>query len=714
MTKSRKKIWLHIDRALSYSLGKQILILLLLLALTLSLSFALLSISDVDWRAFCEAKKMRWWLFPLYLLIDPNALNNLYVDYKPGGWLLFASTVIYILGTVVFTGMIIGVINNTIANRVDDHRNGLAHYLYSGHYVIMGYDEMVPSIIEEIFANDKGAFILLLTAFDAKKINERLKKSVARSQMSQIIVNYGQRTAKEYYNDIHLETAVEIYIVGNRTRPAHDAVNIECVDSICSYLKEHKLEQMPKRIICVFEDLDTYAAFQTSEIFNDVKDLDIEFVPYNFYAGWARQVFITRSYKEKSNEKSNPIKTISYPRLYGDGIGPNDDKYVHLVFVGTSNFAVSFAMEAAHLFHFPNFVEQNKTRRTRITFIEQNMEKEMPLFVTRNRNFFDVQTYLYKDISLETKPIPQQPQKPDFLDVEFEFIRGDIYSNTVQEEIRNWALDSKGQYLSIFLAMADQRNNFMMGMNMPEEVYDNEIPVFIRQDRADNFVTNLRESDRKKAIDKHLMHHKVVNGELESKEYKGRYANIFPFGMDDMAYCHDEVSFKRAKLINYLYETADYANHRFTDTVVLSTLSDEVIMEEANELWKKLTVAKKWSNLYCAYHIQYKTASLRTMRGLKPDDTSHDQCPLTEEEIQQLARVEHNRWNVEELLMGFRKPRPEEDKYNYDGEIAKALKGNKNIFIHHDIRPFDDLDEIQKMDFEIVKYIPWLLKMTEE
>lgn len=711
MTKSRKKIWLHIDRALSYSLGKQILILLLLLALTLSLSFVLLSVSGADWVAFCNAKKLRWWLFPLYLLIDPNALNNLYIDYKPSGWLLFASTVIYILGTVVFTGMIIGVINNAIGNRVNDHRNGLTHYLYSGHYVIMGYDEMVPSIIEEIFSNDKNAFILLLASYDAKKISERLKKSVARSKMDQIIVNYGQRTAKEYYNDIHLEAAVEIYIVGYRPLSAHDAINIECVDSICSYLKEHKSEQMPKRITCVFEDLDTYAAFQTSEIFNDVKDLDIEFVPYNFYAGWARQVFVTRSYKEKSN----PSNSISYPsRLYGDGIGPNDDKYVHLVFVGTSNFAVSFAMEAAHLFHFPNFDEKNKTRKTRITFIEQNMEKEMPLFVTRNRHYFDVQNYIYKDISLEAKPISEQPKKPNFLDVEFEFIRGDIYSNTVQEEIRNWALDTKGQYLSIFLAMTDQRNNFMMGMNMPDEVYDNEVPVFIRQDRADNFVTNLRESDREKAKDKKLMHHKVVNGKLESKEYKGRYANIFPFGMDDMAYCHDEVSFKRAKLINYLYETADYANHRFTDTVVLSALSDEALMEEANKLWKKLTVAKKWSNLYCAYHIQYKMASLRTMRGLKPDDKSHDQYPLTEEEILQLARVEHNRWNVEELLMGFRKPRPEEDKYNFDGEIAKTLKGNKNIFIHHDIRPFDDLDEIQKMDFEIVKYIPWLLKMTEE
>lgn len=248
-----------------------------------------------------------------------------------------------------------------------------------------------------------------------------------------------------------------------------------------------------------------------------------------------------------------------------------------------------------------------------------------------------------------------------------------------------------------------------MGMNMPDEVYDNAIPVFIRQDRADRFVTTLRVSDKKNAKEKGLKHHQVDNGTLESKDYKGRYANIYPFGMDDMAYCRDEVSFKRAKLINYLY--CNVKDGRFPDSLVLAAISDETLWKDADALWKGLSVADKWSNLYCAYSIPCKLASLRIMRGLKPDDTSQDQQPLTEKEIHTLAVVEHNRWNVEKLLMGFRRPKENEDKYEHP-EFKDELKANKKIFIHHDIRPFSDLDDIQQMDFEIVKHIPWILKMT--
>ena len=708
MTKSRKGLRLQLDKALSDSLGKQIVFLLILLFITYAVSFGLLLfLSGPELKAFCDDPtnnhKLKWWLLPLYLLIDPNALNTLYF-HDVRGRLLIASTLIYIAGTFIFTGMIIGVITNLINRRVENHRNGLTYYLKSGHYVIMGYDEMAPSIIEDILFKDKDANVLILSAYSIEKIRERLKKSVARKQMDQIIVNYGQKTAKEYYDEIHLESAKEIFIVGNRTRSAHDAVNIECIDSVCSYLKEHKSDCMPKRITCVFEDLDTYAAFKTSEIFNEVRDLDMEFVPYNFYAGWARQVFVTRSYKEKTD----PARGISYPHLIGGGISPQGDKFAHLVFIGTSNFAVAFAMEAAHLFHFPNFDEKAKQFRTRITFIDQNMEKEAPLFVARNRHFFEVQSIIYRDLDLEKKPDPfaNQGKKADFLDVEFEFIRGDVYSEAIQNEIRGWAKDEK-QYLSIFVAMLDQRSNFMAGMNLPDEVYDNGIPVFVRQDRADNFVTKLRKADNDAKP-----YSRVENGELKTIDRKGRYANLYPFGMDDMAYCRDEVSFKRAKLINYLYATADYGNHHFTDTHKLNTLSDDALMKEANNSWKTLTVAKKWSNLYCAYSIPYKLASLRAMRGLKLDDESHDQYPITEEELQQIARTEHNRWNVEELLMGYRKPLPEEDKYNHP-QYAKDLKENKKLFIHHDIRPFDDLDDVRMMDYEIARYIPWILKATE-
>ena len=137
------------------------------------------------------------------------------------------------------------------------------------------------------------------------------------------------------------------------------------------------------------------------------------------------------------------------------------------------------------------------------------------------------------------------------------------------------------------------------------------------------------------------------------------------------------------------------------------------IWEQADEQWRKLSVALKWSNLYCAYSIPCKLASLRVMRGLEADDKSHDQYPMTEEEIHQLAIVEHNRWNVEKLLMGYRKSRGIEDKYEH-ASYAKDLKKNKNLFIHPDIRPFEELDDIRLMDYELTKYIPWVLKMTEK
>ena len=80
--------------------------------------------------------------------------------------------------------------------------------------------------------------------------------------------------------------------------------------------------------------------------------------------------------------------------------------------------------------------------------------------------------------------------------MEFEFIKGDVFSKKVQDELERCAREhNETQYMSIFLAMADQRQNFVMGMNMPVAVYEYNVPIFIRQDRSDNFVTNLRTAE---------------------------------------------------------------------------------------------------------------------------------------------------------------------------------------------------------------------------
>ena len=79
-----------------------------------------------------------------------------------------------------------------------------------------------------------------------------------------------------------------------------------------------------------------------------------------------------------------------------------------------------------------------------------------------------------------------------------------------------------------------------------------------------------------------------------------------------------------------------------------------------------------------------------------------------------MARVEHNRWNVEKLLMGYRKPRYNEDKYVEENKpFETELSRNKKRFIHHDIRPYDQLNIVKELDKEFSRYIPWILKMTE-
>ena len=718
MKKSHLKSKLWFDRLLSKSLFKQFTILGVALLLIFLLSWLFLHLSGCKWNDFCENNDLKEWLLPVYLLIDTNALNNLYVN-SVNGWALFVSSIIYVIGLFIFNGMIISIMTNAIELRVKKHREGNIHYLKSGHTIIMGYDDMVPSIISHVFEKDAKAYVLLMSAADAPYIRERLKKVFNEKQLEHIIINYGHRMSRDYYKELHLETSEQIFIVGLRSLPAHDAINVECVDSICNYLDQSGINKRPKRITCVFEDLDTYAAFKTSEIFRKVKDLGIEFIPYNFYAGWAKQVFVKRFHKDIDQ----PGKKIIYPAVYGKGIMPDDNKKVHLVFVGTTNFAVAFAMEAAHVLHFPNF--HGKGVKTLITFIDINADKEKDVFIARNRHFFEIQSYTYSDYSNDNtnKIEPQgrrdeyvqfQGKDANFLDVEFEFIKGDVFSKKVQDTIRNWAKDKEHQYLSIFLALADQRSNFAFGMNMPDEVYDNEIPIFIRQDRSDNFVSNLRTTDEEIRYDKDKNTYvKMEDQKAITTILGGRYANIFPFGMNDTAYCADEKSLERAKLINYLYKNANFNINKFTGVLVLDAIPQKQLWEDADKLWNDLSVALKWSNLYNAYTLRTKITTLRVMRGLDLDDTSRDYWNLSEEEADEMARVEHNRWNVEKLLMGYRKPKKEEDKYAYP-EHASELKKNKERFIHHDIRPFDELNTIKELDREFSRYIPWIMRMTEE
>lgn len=166
MSKSITKSKLWFDRLLSKSIARQFAVLAVVLVVLFLLSWLFLKWSGCEWEHFSKNKNIPEWLLPLYLLIDTNAFNNLYIN-GVHGWALFVSSIIYVIGLFIFNGMIISVLTNAIERRVQRHREGHIHYLKSGHYVVMGWDDVVPSIIAHIFEKDKDSYVLLISAAEA-------------------------------------------------------------------------------------------------------------------------------------------------------------------------------------------------------------------------------------------------------------------------------------------------------------------------------------------------------------------------------------------------------------------------------------------------------------------------------------------------------------------------------------------------------------------
>ena len=77
--------------------------------------------------------------------------------------------------------------------------------------------------------------------------------------------------------------------------------------------------------------------------------------------------------------------------------------------------------------------------------------------------------------------------------------------------------------------------------------------------------------------------------------------------------------------------------------------------------------------------------------------------------LEVLAEVEHNRWNVEKLLMGFRPAT--DDEHKLIKADAKKKNEYKDRFIHDDIRPFSELDDAAKdIDRKLIEHIPDIMR----
>lgn len=590
-----------------------------------------------------ENQVMGRFLRMVTLFIDPGAIEKL-----QGSTHVFG-IIVALFGLAMMTGMFISVLTNMLDVRVDKVKNGEVCYGLSNHVVIIGMDDLVPSLVKQICHHEKfrGAYILVQSVLDAEEVRSRIHNVLEKDMESRVIFYRGKRNSKEDLKKLNIHKAESIFITGENGEPDRDSLNIEAmrmIAEICSIeIKEKNKDMIP--VAVQFDYQTTYSAFQVTNLANQWRK-HIDFYPFNFYESWAKKVFVSHCYTY------NNVR-VDYPLLDREPITYESEKTVHLVILGMGRMGVAMGTFAAHLLHFPNFCRDHR-KKSRITFIDACADRRMDFFRNRYCGLFEISSAFYRDYSQEIvekkilAPTYFQGQESNFLDVEFEFIKGYIESISIQNYLREIVRDDNS-LTTIMICLDEPSLNMEIGLSLPNEIYDREIPVFIRLKSSEALLT-------------------MLNYAGCSASYS-KYAHLYPFGMLENCYDLDYDRLELAQWINYKY-------------------SSPTVTDTPQSLWHQLPIALQWSNLYNAYSKDFKLRSFGISEGQE----------LSESEIELLCKVEHNRWCMEKLLLGYRKPRQEEQaEINRGGVIIEGNKKisvarwYKNRFVHSDLVPNEQL-----------------------
>lgn len=409
---------------------------------------------------------------------------------------------------------------------------------------------------------------------------------------------------------------VEVCVLPDQQESDEDT--LQCLENLAKRFPSNDPE-VPKTVChLLLHNRSSLWLLQTFDLFKEIP-AKFEINAFNLEDYWAKNVICQPN-------GSNAI----YPHLDRERIDIQSNKTIHLVIQGFGEMGESLAYHAALTCHFPNY-ERDHSLRTRITIIDSDIEKKRSAFLQRYRHLFN-HSY-YRTIDLKSRSMVQyhepiyKSSREDFVDVEWEFVNGNLDHAVFQQKLSLWSND-RNQLLTIALCETPCQNNFDHAFILPDEVYRNNIPVLVYVKQA-MFLERIR---------------KTLN-----------FGNLYPFGMEDCGYDISLPLLQMAKMLNYCYSCS------FGEKGIPTHLpADEVERE-----WNKIESASmRYSNFY---HVMTVAVKMRSLGH--PDNDWNKLYALTKEEIGQISAVEHNRWNVERLLLGFRPPTDEERR-----EIAENIK----------------------------------------
>lgn len=637
-------------------------------------------------------------------------------------------TVMLAIKVFIVNGISIATIVSLFNRRITHYREGQIRYsrliywlLQNKYAVVIGANEVAASVIKNLlkqcehkadyksfncYCDRKLKYILLQTNRKAEEVRKMLASHLTDHELDRVIIYTANRDSKKELQKLYMEYAHEIHILGEQTvvggaEAFHDTINMKCLNLVAQILRKYKnahpSQYQKKHCRVMFEYQTTHSVFQFSDVSDDVRET-LDFEPFNRYESWARKALV-----------GNAVDTIKYVPLESyKGITYDSNKHVHLIVVGMSNMGTALGVQALFQAHYPNYVRDSQLK-TRVTFIDTKADKEMAFFKGRYATLFELARHRYidanacKEEDLNSDYGWVDPmQEPDcqwkhlsnkgqnFLDVEIEFVKGELESDGVRKYLTQVSKIQTSK-LTIAICLTNASQAIAASLYMPMEVYENQQlqQILVYQREASTIIENISKETKKNSI---------------------RYEKLRPFGMIYSNYMDDRTRYWKGVLTHAVYDATKDNKPLPLD---LKNTDDKEVKALVDK-WDKLKECKKISNKLFVDSIYQK---LRCIMDLSENETLgeygnpifdnrsfvQDVKSVLQSHASTVAKCEHNRWNVEQLLMGFTPMKSADDEQfrklvaeNNEEKINKKKSELKesSAKVHPNICDFEHLNMV--------------------
>lgn len=598
-------------------------------------------------------------------------------------WALFCA----IAGIFCLSGFAVSSLVSVINRLTEKWKQGMLRYnvAFDKYVVIIGVNKQTAAIVKRSLKRDDVDYVLIQTRQNVDKMRNRLDLDLDQEEEERLVFYYAERISNEDIEQLHLEKAVEVYILGEdvqfENEEDHDAFNIECLEHVSKYMedervKTHRLKIFGdnSRLTCHvdFEYQSTFTAFKATHIYQKL-DKVVEFLPFNVHEIWAKKVLVDNFAVVPSGKKGE-MSVQRYKPLDGDGITSDSNKTVRLIIMGMNQMGTAFGMQAALLTHYPNFKRDTRLKTT-ITFIDDQAIKEGEFLRGRFEALFSLCKHRNikcginkleytsdREIDGMLDPLEKGPycylneEEGNFMDIQWEFIEGNVATDDIKKYIADIASDTEHNITTVAICFNHPQQSLATALYLPKAVFNNALQVLTYQQNSFDILNN------------------VANGEQDWKRYK----NLFPFGMIDSSYTDSLFDDAKAKIVNYLFVTKDRP-------IIKDDLKsfDETLLKEIYQHWESLTLVDKQANIDMAESIPTKLRSLGLNYDGNPNDVD-DIVKDNEDLVSAMAFSEHMRWLTERLVMSYRPLLKDEFDKIKSGEKTKAFFKN-NHRAHLDI-----------------------------